>query len=53
MSYLIALVRKYWKKARKNLKVNIDSEFHLNDVAKAHERSESGHTQGKIINVLK
>ncbi|MDQ6990201.1 MAG: NADP-dependent oxidoreductase [Mariprofundaceae bacterium] len=31
------------------LKVNIDSEFSLNQVAEAHERSESGHAQGKII----
>ena len=31
------------------LKVNIDSEFGLEDVAKAHERSESGRAQGKII----
>lgn len=31
------------------LKVNIDSEFPLSDVAKAHERSESGRAQGKII----
>jgi len=31
------------------LKVNIDSEFSLNQVAKAHERSESGRAQGKII----
>lgn len=31
------------------LKVNIDSEFGLNEVAKAHERSESGRAQGKII----
>lgn len=31
------------------LKVNIDSEFGLHEVAKAHERSESHHAQGKII----
>lgn len=31
------------------LKVNIDSEFGLNEVAKAHERSEGGRAQGKII----
>ncbi|MDX8381744.1 MAG: NADP-dependent oxidoreductase [Ghiorsea sp.] len=31
------------------LKVNIDSEFNLDEVAKAHERSESGRAQGKII----
>jgi len=31
------------------LKVNIDSEFGLDQVAKAHERSESGRAQGKII----
>jgi NADPH:quinone reductase-like Zn-dependent oxidoreductase len=31
------------------LKVNIDSEFNLDEVAKAHERSESGHAHGKII----
>ncbi len=31
------------------LTVSIDSEFELNDVAKAHERSESGRAQGKII----
>ena len=31
------------------LKVNIDSEFGLDEVAKAHERSESGRAQGKII----
>ena len=31
------------------LKVNIDSEFGLHEVAKAHERSESGRAQGKII----
>lgn len=31
------------------LKVSIDSEFGLGEVAKAHERSESGRAQGKII----
>lgn len=31
------------------LTVNIDSEFTLNQVAKAHKRSESGRAQGKII----
>lgn len=31
------------------LKVNIDSEFALHEVAKAHERSETGRAQGKII----
>jgi len=31
------------------LKVNIDSEFSLADLAKAHERSETGRAQGKII----
>ncbi|MFT5114565.1 MAG: NADPH:quinone reductase-like Zn-dependent oxidoreductase [Parasphingorhabdus sp.] len=31
------------------LKVNIDSEFGLDQVAEAHERSESGRAQGKII----
>ncbi len=31
------------------LKVNIDSEFGLDEVAKAHERSETGRAQGKII----
>ena len=31
------------------LTVNIDSEFALADIAKAHERSESGRAQGKII----
>jgi len=31
------------------LKVSIDSEFGLDEVAKAHERSESGRAQGKII----
>lgn len=31
------------------LKVNIDSEFRLDQLPKAHERSESGHAQGKII----
>lgn len=31
------------------LKVNIDSEFGLDEIAKAHERSESGRAQGKII----
>jgi len=31
------------------LKVNIDSEFGLDELSKAHERSESGHAQGKII----
>ncbi|WP_394209828.1 NADP-dependent oxidoreductase [Enterovibrio calviensis] len=30
-------------------KVNIDSEFTLNQVADAHERSETGRAQGKII----
>jgi len=29
--------------------VNIDSEFSLDQVADAHERSESGRAQGKII----
>ena len=32
-----------------NLKVSIDSEFGLDQVAEAHERSESGRAQGKII----
>ncbi len=31
------------------LKVNIDSEFSLDQVAQAHERSETGRAQGKII----
>ncbi len=31
------------------LKVSIDSEFELDEVVKAHERSESGRAQGKII----
>jgi NADPH:quinone reductase-like Zn-dependent oxidoreductase len=31
------------------LKVNIDSEFALEDVAKAHARSETGRAQGKIV----
>ena len=31
------------------LKVNIDSEFALDQVAQAHERSETGRAQGKII----
>ncbi|NKB78242.1 MAG: zinc-binding dehydrogenase [Gammaproteobacteria bacterium] len=31
------------------LKVNIDSEFRLDQVAQAHERSETGRAQGKII----
>ncbi|MFT5420805.1 MAG: NADPH:quinone reductase-like Zn-dependent oxidoreductase [Candidatus Endobugula sp.] len=31
------------------LKVSIDSEFGLDEVTKAHERSESGRAQGKII----
>ncbi|MDB4222764.1 NADP-dependent oxidoreductase [Granulosicoccus sp.] len=31
------------------LKINIDSEFGLDQVAEAHERSESGRAQGKII----
>lgn len=31
------------------LKVNIDSEFGLDQVAQAHERSETGRAQGKII----
>lgn len=31
------------------LKVSIDSEFGLDQVAKAHERSETGRAQGKII----
>ena len=31
------------------LKVNIDSEFTLREVAKAHARSETGRAQGKII----
>ena len=31
------------------LTVNIDSEFGLHEVAKAHERSETGRAQGKII----
>lgn len=30
-------------------KVNIDSEFTLEQIAQAHERSESGRAQGKII----
>lgn len=32
-----------------NLKVNIDSEFDLDQVASAHERSETGRAHGKII----
>ncbi len=32
-----------------DLKVNIDSEFGLDQVADAHERSETGRAQGKII----
>ena len=32
-----------------NLKVNIDSEFDLSQAAAAHERSETGRAQGKII----
>jgi len=31
------------------LKVSIDSEFALDQVAEAHERSETGRAQGKII----
>ncbi len=31
------------------LKVNIDSEFGLDQIAQAHERSETGRAQGKII----
>ena len=31
------------------LKINIDSEFDLDQVAEAHERSETGRAQGKII----
>lgn len=31
------------------LKVNIDSEFELHQIAAAHERSETGRAQGKII----
>jgi NADPH:quinone reductase-like Zn-dependent oxidoreductase len=31
------------------LKINIDSEFGLDQVADAHERSETGRAQGKII----
>lgn len=31
------------------LKINIDSEYELGQVASAHERSESGRAQGKII----
>ena len=31
------------------LTVEIDSVFRLEDIAQAHERSESGHTRGKII----
>jgi len=31
------------------LKVEIDSIFQLEDIAKAHEKSESGHTRGKIV----
>ena len=31
------------------LKVNIDSEFRLDEIAKAHERSQTGRAQGKII----
>jgi len=31
------------------LKVSIDSEFRVDEVAKAHERSETGRAQGKII----
>jgi len=32
-----------------NIKVEIDSVFRLEDIAKAHEKSESGHTRGKIV----
>ena len=31
------------------LKVEVDSVFRLEDVAKAHEKSESGHTRGKLV----
>ncbi len=31
------------------LKVEIDSVFRLEDIAKAHTKSESGHTRGKIV----
>lgn len=32
-----------------NIKVEVDSVFRLEDIAKAHEKSESGHTRGKIV----
>jgi NADPH:quinone reductase-like Zn-dependent oxidoreductase len=31
------------------LKIEIDSVFRLEDIAQAHERSESGHARGKIV----
>lgn len=31
------------------LKVEVDSVFQLKDAAKAHEKSESGHTRGKLV----
>ncbi|MEJ2691783.1 MAG: NADP-dependent oxidoreductase [Candidatus Thiodiazotropha sp.] len=32
-----------------DIKVEVDSVFRLDDIAKAHEKSESGHTRGKIV----
>lgn len=32
-----------------DITVEVDSVFRLDDVAKAHEKSESGHTRGKIV----
>ena len=32
-----------------NIKVEVDSVFQLEDVTQAHEKSESGHTRGKIV----
>lgn len=32
-----------------DLTVEVDSVFHLEDIAKAHAKSESGHTRGKIV----
>lgn len=32
-----------------DIKIEIDSIYQLDDVAKAHEKSESGHTRGKIV----
>jgi NADPH:quinone reductase-like Zn-dependent oxidoreductase len=43
------LVGQKCKTGKGQLKINIDSEFGLDQVADTHERSESGRAQGNIV----